>query len=155
MLLEVGQVAPTIQLPDDSMNPIDSADFLGEKNIVLYFYPKDDTPGCTIEAQDFSDLLPEFEALQTKVFGISRDTCASHGEFRDKYGLAVDLVADVDGVACNAFGVWQLREKNGEQKEGLVRSTFIIDKAGVIQHAMYNVKPKNHARDVLDMVKAL
>ncbi len=154
-MLKPGDKAPTIEVPDADMHPINTADYLGDKNLVLYFYPKDDTPGCTIEAQDFSDLKPEFDALDTLVFGVSRDTCVSHAEFRDKYGLSIDLVADVDGQVCNAYGVWQERERNGEKRMALVRSTFIIDKQGIVRQALYDVKPKGHAEQVLELARQL
>jgi peroxiredoxin len=102
---------------------------------VIYFYPKDDTPGCTMEALDFTDLQPEFDAAETDVVGISRDTCTSHGAFRDKYGLNVQLLADTEGEACEAYGVWREKEAHGEKRMGIVRSTFIVDKGGVIRHA--------------------
>ena len=154
-MLTTGDTAPEFELPDADMHRISSSDFRGSQNIVLYFYPKDDTPGCTIEATDFSDLLPEFEALDTVVLGVSRDTCMSHGDFRDKYGLSVQLLADTDGQTCQDYGVWQEREKNGEMRMTIVRSTFIIDKQGRIRQALYDVKPKGHAAAVLDLVRAL
>jgi len=122
---------------------------------VIYFYPKDDTPGCTMEALDFSDLQPEFEAADTEVLGISRDTCISHGAFRDKYGLTLRLLADPDGEACEAYGVWQEKEAHGEKRMGIVRSTFVIDKQGLVRHALSDVKPKGHAAVVLGLVQAL
>ncbi len=154
-MLKPGDKAPTIEVPDADMHPINTADYLGDKNLVLYFYPKDDTPGCTIEAQDFSDLKSEFDALDTLVFGVSRDTCVSHAEFRDKYGLTIDLVADVDGQVCKAYGVWRERERNGETRMALVRSTFIIDKQGIVRQALYDVKPKGHAEQVLELARQL
>ncbi len=154
-MLKPGDEAPILEVPDADMHPINTANYRGKKNLVVYFYPKDDTPGCTMEAQDFSDLLPEFETRDTLVFGVSRDTCVSHAQFRDKYGLTVTLVADVEGQACEAYGVWQERERNGEKRMGLVRSTFVIDKNGIVRHALYDVKPKGHAEEVLGLVKQL
>lgn len=154
-MLKAGDTAPIIEMPDADMNPVHTNELLGKKNLVLYFYPKDDTPGCTLEAQEFSDLIEEFEAADTVVYGLSRDNCVSHAEFRDKYGLTVDLIADVDGEACEAYGVWQERERHGEKVMGLVRSTFVIDKQGIIRHALYNVKPKGHAAQILELVRAL
>ncbi len=153
-MLNAGDKAPEFELPDADMNMIKSTD-CHEFNLVVYFYPKDDTPGCTIEATEFSDLTGDFESFNTRVIGVSKDNCISHGDFRDKYGLTIRLLADVDGVMCEAFDVWREKEKNGEKKMGIVRSTFIIDKQGVVRHALYDVKPKGHAQDVLDMVKAL
>jgi len=129
--------------------------FRGNKHLVLYFYPKDDTPGCTMEALEFTDLQPQFEALDTEILGISRDTCQSHGTFRDKYGINVRLLADTEGEACEAYGVWQEKEAHGEKRMGIVRSTFIVDKAGVIRHALYDIKPKGHAAQVLELVRGL
>lgn len=153
-MLAVGDKAPDFQLPDADMGVISAADCAG-KHYVMYFYPKDDTPGCTMEATDFTDLIDDFNALDTAVIGVSKDTCVSHAAFRDKYGLSVRLLADVDGQLCEAYGVWQEKEKNGEKKMGIVRSTFIVDANGVIRHAMYDVKPKGHAAEVLELVKAL
>ena len=154
-MLKAGDTAPIIEMPDADMNPIHTNELIGKKNLILYFYPKDDTPGCTLEAQEFSDLIEEFEAADTVVYGVSKDNCVSHAEFRDKYGLTVNLIADVDGEACRAYGVWQERERNGEKVMGLVRSTFIIDKQGIVRHAFYNVKPKGHAAQMLELVRAL
>jgi thioredoxin-dependent peroxiredoxin len=153
-MIKAGDKAPEFELPDSDMNMIKSSDCEG-KNFVIYFYPKDDTPGCTIEATEFTDLMPEFEAANARIVGVSKDTCISHGNFRDKYGLTVRLLADVDGKLCEDYGVWQEKEKNGEKRMGIVRSTFIIDANGVVRHALYDVKPKGHAEQVLDLVKAL
>lgn len=153
--IKVGDQAPGFELPSADMEMLDSKSWRGKKNMVLYFYPKDDTPGCTIEAQEFTDLKDEFDELDTEILGISRDNCGTHGEFRDKYGLTIQLLADVDGKACEDYGVWQEKERNGEKRMGIVRSTFVIDKDCVIRHALYNVKPKGHAEDVLELVKVL
>ena len=154
-MLQAGDVAPEFELPDADMNVVKSAAFLGKRKLVLYFYPRDDTPGCTMEAVEFSDLLPDFEALDCTVIGVSRDNCESHGNFRDKYGLSVQLLADVDGQTCQDFGVWREREKNGEKRMGIVRSTFVVDESGAVRHAMYDIKPKGHAAAVLELVRAL
>ncbi len=151
-MLNPGDKAPDFTVPDSDMQIVNLQDFLGKQNMVLYFYPKDDTPGCTIEALEFTDLEDEFNAKDTVVIGVSRDTCVSHGAFRDKHGLTVRLLADIEGELCEAYGVWQEKEKNGEKKMGIVRSTFIIDKAGAIKEAMYDVKPKGHAQAVLDLL---
>ena len=154
-MLQSGDKAPAFELPDADMHIVDSARFLGQNHLVLYFYPKDDTTGCTIEAVELSDLMDEFTALETQVLGISRDTCVSHADFRDKHGLTVNLLADTDGEVCSAFGVWREKEKNGEKRMGILRSTFIIDKSGVIRHAIYDVKPKGHAAQVIELVRGL
>jgi peroxiredoxin len=153
-MIQPGDKAPEFELADSDMNIIKSSDCSGQ-NYIVYFYPKDDTPGCTIEATEFTDLMSEFEKLNTKIIGVSKDNCISHGNFRDKYGLTVRLLADVDGKMCEAFDAWQEKEKNGVKKMGIVRSTFIIDAQGIVRHAIYNVTPKGHAEQVLELVKAL
>jgi peroxiredoxin Q/BCP/two-component system osmolarity sensor histidine kinase EnvZ len=154
-MLQPGDKAPAFSLPDADMEKVDSSQLLGAKHLVLCFYPKDDTPGCTLEALEFTDLQSEFEAAGAELVGISRDTCSSHGAFRDKYGLTVRLLADTDGETCMAYGVWQEKEKNGEKRAGIMRSTFVIDRDGVIRYALYDVKPKGHASRVLELVRAL
>ncbi|WP_373508778.1 peroxiredoxin [Thiocapsa sp.] len=154
-MLQPGDQAPVFTLPNADMERVSLDRLLGQRNLVIYFYPKDDTPGCTMEALDFTDLQPDFDAAQTDVVGISRDTCTSHGAFRDKYGLAVQLLADTDGEACEAYGVWREKEAHGEKRMGIVRSTFVVDKSGVIRHALYDVKPKGHAAEILELVQAL
>lgn len=153
-MLNVGDQAPEFVLPDADMTMTDSASLAG-KPYVVYFYPKDDTPGCTMEGIEFTELMGDFEALGVAVVGVSKDTCVSHAAFRDKYGLSIQLVADVEGQLCDAYGVWQEKEKNGEKKMGIVRSTFIVDADGIIRHALYDVKPKGHAEQVLELVRAL
>ncbi len=154
-MLKVGDKAPDFSLPTAEMNILDTQDFRGRKNLVIYFYPKDDTPGCTMEAIDFSELSETFEAHDTLVLGVSRDTCISHAAFRDKYGLTIELVADVDEKACEAYGVIQEKVVNGETRTGIQRSTFVVDKDGVIRLALYGVAPKGHAQQVLSVVKSL
>jgi len=151
-MLELGQEAPDFELPSSDMQMVRLSDFRGKQQVVLFFYPKDDTPGCTIESQEFSDLEEEFEKLDTVVMGISRDNCISHGDFRDKYGLTVQLLADVEGEVCNDYGVLQEKEKNGVTKEVAVRSTFMVDKDGILELALYDVAPKGHAQDILDIL---
>ncbi len=154
-MLQPGDPAPPFSLPDADMDRFHLDGLKGRKKLVLYFYPKDDTPGCTMEALEFTDLQPEFEALGTEVIGISRDNCVSHGAFRDKHGINVRLLADTEGEVCQAYGVWQERERQGEKRLGIVRSTFLIDQAGVIRQALYDVKPKGHAAQVLELLRAL
>ncbi len=152
--IKVGDKAPAFELPDADMNMVRSADLAG-RPYVIYFYPKDDTPGCTMEAQEFTELMDEFQRLNAALLGVSRDSCMKHAEFRDKYGLGVTLLADVDGQLCEAYGVWQEREKNGEKRKGIVRSTFIVDGEGVIRHAEYGVSPKGHAEQILEVLRGL
>lgn len=155
MLLQVGQTAPAFTLPDADLELVSLSDYANESNVVLYFYPKDNTPNCTIEAIDFSDLEDEFAELRTVVLGVSRDDCVSHGAFRDRHGLSVRLLSDAEGEVCSRYGVIQEREVEGIRRVGVVRSTFIIDGKGVIRHALYGVKAAGHARDVLDLVRRM
>lgn len=154
-MLKAGDAAPNFELPDADMTAVKLSDFKGKHNIVLYFYPKDDTPGCTLEAIEFSDLEDELANRDTLVMGVSRDDCLSHADFRDKHGLAVRLLADTEGKICGKYGVWQEKEKDGVKKMGIVRSTFVIDKKGTIRHALYGVTAKGHAQEVLQLVKGL
>ena len=154
-MLKPGDAAPDFELPSTDLVMMQSGDFRGSKNLVLYFYPKDDTPGCTIEAIEFSDLVDEFNDLDTEILGVSRDSCLTHGEFRDKHGLAIHLLADIEGVLCQSYGVLREKEAHGEKKMGILRSTFVIDKNGTIRHAIYDVKPKGHALEILELVRGL
>jgi peroxiredoxin len=153
-MIQAGDKAPAFQLPDADMGDVDSASLAGSP-YVIYFYPKDDTPGCTMEGIEFTELMGEFDRRGIPVMGVSRDTCASHAAFRDKYGLNIRLLADVEGTVCEAFGVWREKEKGGEKKLGIVRSTFIVDAEGTVVHALYDVKPKGHAEAILEMVRSL
>lgn len=154
-MLQPGDKAPPFSLPDADMERVDLEALILDKTIVLCFYPKDDTPGCTMEALEFTDLHPEFEDAGADLLGVSRDTCASHGAFRDKHGLSVRLLADTDGEVCRDYGVWREKEAHGEKRAGILRSTFIIGRDGTILHAIYDVRPKGHAQQVLDLVRAL
>jgi peroxiredoxin Q/BCP len=154
-MLQVGQPAPGFDLPDGDMEMVSLAGFRNRNNVVLYFYPKDDTPGCTIEAIDFSDLQDEFDSLGTVVLGVSMDDCLSHGSFRDKHGLALRLLADVEGEICNSYGVLREKEHDGKKKTCIQRSTFIIDKRGTLRHALYGVSPRGHAAEVLGLIRSM
>ena len=154
-MLNAQQPAPAFTAPNQASETIDLATFTGSRNVVLYFYPKDDTPGCTIEANQFTALVDQFAAQDTVVIGVSKDSCASHQQFIDKFGLKVELLADTDGTICEAYDAWQEKEKNGVRKVGIVRSTFIIDKSGMLVDVEYGVVPDGHALAVLDKVKAL
>lgn len=153
-MLQKGDIAPGFTVADADMESFSLSDYKG-KNVVLYFYPKDDTPGCTLEAIEFSDMEDEFLRQNAVVIGVSRDDCISHAAFRDKHGLSVKLAADTEGELCNLYGVWQEKEKDGVKRMGIVRSTFIIDREGVIRHAMYNVNAKGHAAEVLGLLKQM
>lgn len=154
-MLQPGQPAPHFILPDADMELFDSALLIGKQHLVVFFYPKDDTPYCTLEAIDFSDHESEFNRHGCTLVGISRDDCLSHAEFRDKHGLSVRLLSDEDGKVCHQFGVLHYREHEGHRKLCLIRSTFIIDKQGIVRHALYDVSVKGHAADVLQRVKQL
>lgn len=154
-MLEKNQTAPAFSSPNQHDEIVNLSDYAGSKNVVLYFYPKDDTPGCTIEANEFTKLASEFAAADTVVIGVSKDSCASHQAFIDKFGLKVDLLADTSGEVCEAYGVWQEKEKNGVKKMGIVRSTFVINRQGVLEEALYGVAAEGHAQAMLDRVKAL
>jgi peroxiredoxin Q/BCP len=138
-MLQKNQLAPDFSSPNQDGEAVSLSDYRGRKNVIVYFYPKDDTPGCTIEANQFTALAGEFAAHETAVIGVSKDSCASHQAFIDKYGLKVDLLADTGGDLCEAYGVWQEKEKNGQKSMGIVRSTFLINKDGVLEEAMYAV----------------
>ena len=154
-MLQKNQKAPDFSTPNQHNETIRLEDYKGKQNVVLYFYPKDDTPGCTIEANQFTALANDFAEADTVVLGVSKDSCESHQAFIDKFGLKVDLLADTSGELCSAYDVWQEKEKNGEKMMGIVRSTFVIDKEGKLADAMYNVVPDGHAQAMLDFVKTL
>jgi len=154
-MLQVGHSVPPFALPDADMETFDLASLRGRQHVVIFFYPKDDTPYCTLEASDFSDHEDEFSRLGCVVIGVSRDDCLSHADFRDKHGLSVRLLADVEGEVCRKFGVCQYREKDGVKKLCVVRSTFVIDKHGVVRHTFYDVNPRGHAAEVYQLVKEM
>jgi peroxiredoxin Q/BCP len=151
-MLQVGDNAPEFSLPDADMEYRTLADFAGG-TLIMYFYPKDDTPGCTIQANDFTELMDEFEREGAQIVGVSGDDCFSHQAFREKYGLKITLLADVEREVCGDYGVIQEKEKDGIKKIGIVRSSFVIDPQGVIRYAEYGVAPKGHARKLLDFIR--
>lgn len=154
-MLKEKQAAPEFQSLNQDNEPVQLSDFKNKKTVVLYFYPKDDTPGCTIEANQFTELASEFAKLNSVVIGVSKDSCASHQAFIDKYGLKVDLLADTTGELCERYGVWQEKEKKGEKKMGIVRSTFLINKDGILEEAIYGVSAEGHAQEMLEKVRRL
>lgn len=154
-MLEKNQVAPSFTTVNQENKTISLSDYKGKKNVVLYFYPKDDTPGCTIEANQFTERASDFAKVDTVVLGVSKDSCESHQAFVDKYGLKVDLLADTTGELCDAYGVWQEKEKNGVKKMGIVRATFVINKEGVLVAVNYDVTADGHAQEILDKVSQL
>ena len=154
-MLHSGQHAPTFALPDADMETVDVGKLRGKKHVVLYFYPKDGTPGCTIQATEFSDHEDEFARYDCVVLGVSPDDCLAHAEFRDSNGVSIRLLADTEGEVCRKYGVLEEKESNGQRRRSVVRSTFVIDKKGIVRHAFYNVNPRGHASEVLDLVRSL
>lgn len=154
-MLQPGQPAPTFSLPDADMEMFDFASLRGKQCAVVFFYPKDGTPYCTQEAIEFSDHEDDFNKLGCTILGISRDDCLAHADFRDKNGLSIRLLSDVDGKVGHQYGVYHYREKDGHKKLTVVRSTFVIDRAGIVRHAFYDVSPKGHASEVYRLVKQL
>jgi peroxiredoxin Q/BCP len=155
-MLNVGDPAPDFDLPDAEMEMVSLGSFRGKRHVILYFYPKDDTPGCTLEAIDFSERDDEFRRQGAVVIGISMDDCLSHAAFRDKHGLAVQLLADTEAEACELYGVlYEKQLDDGRKKRCIQRSTFIIDKQGRLAHVMYGVNARGHAAEVLALIKEL
>jgi peroxiredoxin Q/BCP len=154
-MLQPGQTAPSFSLPDADMETFDLDSLRGKRHAVIFFYPKDGTPYCTQEAIEFSDHEDEFSRHGCVIMGISRDECLSHAEFRDRHGLSIRLLSDIDGKVGHQYGVYHFREHAGHKRLTVVRSTFIIDKHGVIRHTLYDVTPKGHAAEVFQLVKQL
>jgi len=155
MVLHPGQSAPAFMLPDADMEWFDFDSLKGKQHAVLFFYPKDGTPLCTLEAIDFSDHEDDFKRLGCTILGVSRDDFLRHADFRDEHGLSIRLLSDADGEVCRKYGVSKMLEKDGHRKLCVIRSTFIIDRDGVIRHAFYDVSPKGHAAQVFQLVKEL
>lgn len=153
--LEVGKPAPAFSMPTDNGGGEVSLSKLKGRPLVLYFYPRDDTPGCTKEAIAFTAALDEFDAAGVVVIGVSKDSCASHAKFRDKYMLEHILAADDDGKVCEAYGVWVEKNNYGRKSMGIRRSTFLIDKAGKIARIWPRVTVDGHADEVLESAKTL
>lgn len=149
-----GSFAPACSLALTGNKTADLASFKGKKNVVLYFYPKDDTPGCTTEAKDFASLSQQFEKADTVVIGVSKDDMKSHDKFRAKYDLPFALASDDSGIA-ESFGVWGEKSMYGKTYMGIVRSTFLIDKSGKIAKAWPKVSVTGHAAEVLKAAQAL
>ena len=150
--LKEGDKAPDFELEDWEGNKTRLSDFRGKK-VVLYFYPKDDTPGCTKEACDFRDSLKKLKTMNVKVLGVSNDDKESHKKFAEKYHLNFRLLADVDKKASQAYGVYEEKEKFGNKYWGITRSTFIIDEQGTIKKIFYKVNPEQHIEEVLHATK--
>ena len=153
--LVIGEAVPDFSAPATSDLNFTLSDHKGKSNVVIYFYPKDSTPGCTTEGQDFRDLYDEFKANDTEVFGVSKDSMMRHDNFKAKQSFPFELISDLESGVCEHFGVWQLKKTFGKEYMGIVRSTFLIDKNGVLQQQWDKVKVNGHAAEVLTTVKAL
>ncbi len=152
-MLEVGTKAPEFTLPDKDGNNVSLSEFRGKK-VVLYFYPKDNTPGCTRQACAFAGAYSQFEAIGAVVIGVSRDSQASHQRFAEKNSLPFILLSDPERQAIEAYGVWQEKKNYGKVSMGVVRSTYIIDEDGVIEKVMPKVKPDTNAAEILEYLSA-
>jgi thioredoxin-dependent peroxiredoxin len=153
-MAQENEKAPDVTLTGAEGETVRLGDFKGQK-LVVYFYPKDDTSGCTREAQDFTALAEEFEKVGTWVVGVSKDSAKSHAKFSDKYDLKVRLLSDADGSACEAFGTWVEKSMYGRKYMGMERATFLIDRDGVVKRAWRKVKVPGHAQEVLEAARAL
>ena len=151
-MLKINTKAPNFILPSTSKEKYSLKDSLG-KYVVIYFYPKDDTPGCTIETNDFNKLLSKFKKLNCEVYGISKDNIKSHDKFREKYKIKFNLLADEEIKVLKKYKVWGNKKFMGREFMGIIRSTFLIDKKGKILKVWDNVKVKDHAKEVLDTLK--
>ncbi len=154
MKLEVGKAAPLFALQSDEGAEIELSELKG-KNVVLYFYPKDDTPGCTIEAQDFTRRIDDFEKLECIVLGVSKDSVQDHCKFIEKYNLAFNLLVDEDAAVCTKYGVIKQKSMFGKKYMGIDRSTFLIDKMGKIVRIWNSVKVNGHVEEVLKELNKL
>lgn len=150
-----GQKAPEFSLPATGGRTISLSDFRGKKNVVLYFYPKDNTPGCTKEACFFRDVMSEFEAAQAVILGVSMDSIASHEKFAAKHNLLFPLLADENKEVSTAYGVFKQKSMYGKTFLGVERTTFVIDKEGIVRKVWPKVKVEGHIDEVLDFVKTL
>ena len=151
-MLKINTKAPSFKLPSTSKDDYSLKNSIG-KYIVIYFYPKDDTPGCTIETNDFNKLLTKFKKLECEVYGVSKDNLKSHDKFRDKYKIKFDLLADEELKVLKKYKVWGKKKFMGREFMGILRTTFLIDKKGKIIQVWDNVKVKDHAKEVLDTLK--
>ena len=153
-MIKEKNLAPAFKLPSTNKKEFSLKDSLGNF-VVLYFYPKDDTPGCTIETNDFNKLLPKFKKLNCEILGISKDNLKSHDKFRDKYKIKFDLLADEEIKVLKKYKVWAKKKFMGREFMGIVRTTFLIDKKGKIIKIWNNVKVKDHAKEVLETLQSI
>lgn len=154
MSISIGDKAPAFDLPTDGDGRLKLADLKG-KAIVLYFYPKDSTPGCTTEGNDFTALHADFIKAGAVVLGASKDSVKRHDNFKAKQGFPFPLLSDEDGVLCEAYGVWVLKKNYGREYMGIERATFLIDAKGKIANIWHKVRVKGHAAEVLEAVRSL
>jgi peroxiredoxin Q/BCP len=154
MTVDIGDKAPDFTMATDGGGKLSLKALKGRK-VVLYFYPRDDTPGCTTEACGFRDNLPDFSKVDAEIVGVSRDTTAKHDKFKAKYDLPFALASDEDGAVCEAYGVWVEKNMYGKKSMGIQRSTFLIDETGVIRNVWRKVKVKEHVEEVLAAARAL
>ena len=154
MSLDVGDKAPAFKGATDGGGKVSLQDFKGKK-VVLYFYPKDDTPGCTTEACGFRDSFPDFSKIDAAIVGVSKDSVKRHDNFKAKYELPFALLSDEDGSVCEAYGVWVMKKNYGREYMGIERSTFLIDETGKIAGVWRKVRVKGHVDEVLAAAKAL
>ena len=154
MTLKINSKAPSFEIPATSVGKYSLKNSIG-KYLVLYFYPKDDTPGCTIETNDFNKLLSKFKKLDCEIYGISKDSLKSHNKFKEKYKIKFNLLADEDLKVLKKYKVWGKKKFMGREFMGTIRSTYLIDKKGEIIKVWNNVKVKNHAKEVLETLANL
>jgi thioredoxin-dependent peroxiredoxin len=154
MSVEIGQPAPDFSVPGDGGGTV-SLSALKGKPVVLYFYPKDDTPGCTTEACGFRDAMPDFSKVKAQIVGVSKDSVKRHDNFKAKHDLNFALASDEDGKVCEAYGVWVKKKNYGREYMGIERSTFLIDKDGIVREIWRKVRVKGHVDAVLEAAKAL
>ncbi len=154
MTISKGAQAPDFALADDTNNTRRLSEFKG-RPVVLYFYPKDDTPGCTTEACNFRDDYSAYVDADVVILGVSPDSTSSHTKFKEKYGIPFPLLADDGHKVCDLYGVWGMKKFMGKEYEGVLRTTFVVDANGRIAHVFEDVKPAEHSEEVLAVVKAL
>ena len=154
-MLIPGVPAPEFRLADADMSLVNSSEYRGKRNVVLYFYDKDNLPGSTMEAIEFSDLEEDFQRANCVVLGISPDDWMSHAEFRDRHGLSIRLLSDPECEVCRSYDVVKANGATQNGRPHVLRSTFVIDRSGKVRHALYGVSPKGHAAQVLSLVKTL
>jgi len=154
MTINIGDTLPELTVATTQNDALKLTDLIGQ-NVIIYFYPKDNTPGCTTEGQDFGAAYEQFKSLNTEIFGVSRESIKSHQNFINKFSFPFDLISDPDETLCKAFDVIKQKSMYGKTYLGIERSTFIFDSKGVLQHEIRKVKVKNHVAEVLELVKNL